>query len=447
MTQAGCSYEMVGSRARNYPDNPIVFTGRHEAYSGQRADHIRDGQDTNGNGVIDGSENPGIDIMMSTHSPDVVLLHIGSNDMNGGESVASTVSEILDIINKILTANSNAKIFVANVIPWYGSSSQFNSDVPGSVQLLGTQLTTAVNNLNNPNVVLTDVRSGFTQSMMQADLFHPNTTGEAHIADAFIDEIDNFYSCASQPIDLIEPETFISVPSVSSTVNSTTTYSGHATDAGGSGFDKVWIAIRDNADNWYNFTNGSFGAITQGGVNVGITNATLSKTTTTDTDWSITTTLPAGAYTFFALAIDNAGNDAFHNTGLAVWPVNRGFSVEASDSVKPVAETTSPSDGHEIAASLTNITGTASDNDSGVSAVRVRVQRLGVLPSLFWNGNTWTTTSTYINANLDASSTSWTLPNVDLSVPANYRIRVIAQDNAGNSANALDNPKTDFSVQ
>ena len=150
--------------------------------------------------------------------------------------------------------------------------------------------------------------------MMIADLIHPNNIGEAHIADAFLSALDTAYpnidfTCGAPTVDLIAPETFITVPAAGSNVGGTTTYSGSATDTGGSGFDRVRIAIRDdNANNWYNFTNGTFGAISQGGVEVGITSATLFNTTIGDTDWRISITLPEGDYSFFALAVDNAGN-------------------------------------------------------------------------------------------------------------------------------------------
>ena len=72
LSQSGCNFQMVGSRTRNDPENPFVFGGRHEGYSGHRADHF-----LTGNGP-----NAGINAMMAAQNPDVVLLHVGSNDMN-----------------------------------------------------------------------------------------------------------------------------------------------------------------------------------------------------------------------------------------------------------------------------------------------------------------------------------------------------------------------------
>lgn len=129
--------------------------------------------------------------------------------------------------------------------------------------------------------------------------------------------------------DQAAPDTFITVPIMDYTADTTTTYQGYATDAtGGSGFDRVDIAIRDSTTElWYDFTKNTFGPISDADGNlVGITASTLSNTTSNYTEWSISITLPAGRYQFFALAIDNAGNSQYSGTG--VWPVNTSFNVK-----------------------------------------------------------------------------------------------------------------------
>ena len=433
---------MVGSKLNN--ETPTGFQSPHEGYSGHPANRFLPGQTQGGN--------PGIDVMMS-QSPDVVLLHLGSNDMRLAQSISGTANEIDQIVTRIWANNSAAEVFVANVIPWYGTSST-NSNVQSDIQQLGTAIETWVTNKADSRLHLVDVRSQYSPNMMISDLIHPNAVGEAHIADAFLDALDiafpnTDFSCGAPTVDLIAPETFIAVPADGSSVNETTTFSGTATDTGGSGFDKVWIAIRDeNSSQWYNFTNGTFGSISQGGVDVGITDANLSNTTTTSTDWAITATLPTGDYTFFALSFDNAGNDAFHGRGLSVWPINHAFSIANTDIEAPTAAVTSPADNSTISPNgSADITGTAFDADSGISRVRVRVQQLGITPRLYWNGNAWTESSAYPDATVNENGTAWTLPGVDLTNPGNYRIHIYAYDNAGNIATSADNPRTGFSTE
>ena len=440
LAQSECSFEMVGSKLNN--ETSTSFRSPHEGYSGHPADRFINGHLNSGN--------PGIDVMMSSQSPDTVLIHLGSNDMRLGQDASDTVNEIDQIVTKIWSTNPQAEVFVANVIPWFGTSST-SATVEADVASLGTAIEQWANNKNNPLLHLVDVRSQFSPSMMISDLIHPNAIGEAHIADAFYDSLSTVLGCDQSTIDVIAPETFISVPSNGSGVDGTTNYRGFATDAGGSGFDRVQVAIgiqNGNSDpnQWYNFTTGTFGPITQNGVDVGITNANLTNTTNTRTNWSITASLPPGDYTFFALAVDNEGNDAFHNSGLSVWPANNDYKIVAVDTTNPIAETTSPADGSSLAPSTLDVTGTLFDADSGANRVRVRIRQIGVSPSLFWNGSVWTGSSTWVDATLNSNTTSWTLPNVDLTNSGNYRVQLLAYDNAGNIASASENPVTAFSV-
>lgn len=373
VSQSNCNYEMVGSKSKTYTGNgaPSAFNGLHEGWSGQKANQIRDGLDSNSNGTIDRWENSGIDSMMATHSPDVVLLHFGSNDMRVGETPASTVTETKDIISRILNANGNATVLVANVIPWYA-----NSTIDSRIKTFRSQLTTAIIAMGNPKVILADVASNYTKAMMQTDLVHPNDSGESHIANAFFKSFNNANLCANNAGDFAAPVTHITIPGNAATADSSFNYTGYATDTGGSGFKKVRIAIQDrNSRQWYNFSDSTFGPIVKSGVEIGITNATLSNTTIPKTNWYINVALPAGDYTFYALAVDNAGNDAYTGKGLAVWPVNKNFKVSAvvADEVAPTTTITYPNRDDSILPAAT-ITGTASDNGgSGLDYIRLLI--------------------------------------------------------------------------
>ena len=439
LDQSGCDYRMVGSRNTNDPENPTVFIGRHEGYSANRADHF----------ILGNGPNAGIDAMMAAQSPDVVMLHLGSNDMNQSQTQRSTVLEIENIISRILSANGNAIILVANVIPWFGSSN--NPDITDDIRRLGNQIISSVAAMGNPNVILVDVRSGFSQSDMQQDLIHPNVDGENRIADAFAEAFENSGVCAQ--FDVIDPATFISTPSAGGSVSTNASFSGTATDAGGAGINRVQIAIERISDDptidseWLHFegaNEGGFGPISINGVDVGITNTNLTNTSLTSANWNFSTTLPAGNnYRVYVLAVDNAGNDAFHGNGLEVWPVNHGFTVNSPDNTDPSAAITSPGVSSTIAPANRNVTGTSFDADSGVDNVRVQIQRLDTSPRQYWNGSVWTTAAGFVDASVSANGSTWSLANVDLTNPGSYRVRLRAEDNA---SNLFTGPFTRFTV-
>ena len=140
--------------------------------------------------------------------------------------------------------------------------------------------------------------------------------------------------------------------------------------------------------------------------------------------------------------MDNAGNVA----GRLANPRST-FNVAVADSTDPIAQVANPIAGATIAAAVRPITGTASDNASGVDRVSVLIQNLSVSPAVFWNGSVWTTTPTFVTANLNVPGTIWSVPNVDLTTTGNYRVSMVAVDNAGNVATRAENPISSFTVQ
>ena len=176
---AGCRYTMVGSQQTNLGHR--TFVSPHEGYNGHRADHFLTGLNNFA------GNNEGVSVAMNRLSPNLVLLHLGTNDMLQNQNVADTVAEIDQIISIILDAG--ADVLVANVIPVFGFSAQTRT------QQLGDQLQRYVNQLGNSRVRIVDVRSGFTNAMMLSDNLHPNTAGEAHIARAFFNAVQNAGKC------------------------------------------------------------------------------------------------------------------------------------------------------------------------------------------------------------------------------------------------------------
>ena len=178
---AGCSYRMVGSQSQSLRDTG--YYGAHEGYSGHTADYFLTGRQT------DSGSNPGIANVINYQSPDLVLLHIGSVDLWKGQTVESTVADIASVLNTIHQNKPDTVIVVANLIPWFNDTG--DSNLPNAIRSLGNRVQELVRNSNNPLISIADVRSGFTEDMMQSDMVHPNLDGDTHIANAIF---DSFYS-------------------------------------------------------------------------------------------------------------------------------------------------------------------------------------------------------------------------------------------------------------
>ena len=189
VTGDGWGWNGVESCIVSASSNVEPYVGAHEGYSSHRADHFLTGN------VTSVGDNAGISVAMETYTPDVVLLHVGSVDMFHEQTVASTVTDIDNVLNAIYQAKSDTLVLIANVIPWYSENPY--PAIGEDIEAVGDGVEALVASRFDPLLKVVDVRSGFTQAMMLNDLIHPNDTGEAHIADAFMSVYQPLAGCAA----------------------------------------------------------------------------------------------------------------------------------------------------------------------------------------------------------------------------------------------------------
>lgn len=349
LQDAGCAPETRGSQPSATDPWP------HEGYSGHRADHFL------GNGL---GINPGIEATLAIYSPpgdpaDVVLLHIGTNDLIWQQSVSSTLDDIDDIIDIIKTDSPSTRIYVANVVPLYvlvdttGNNrldTGTDSDGDGFYDISNSEADALAagieaNYANDPDVVVVDVRTGFRPTDMVTDGIHPSEdetsdprsdSGEHHLAVAFAAALEAEGDCVPDSTDDAFPLANILSPVSGEDIAGPVTISGQAIDTGGSGFDRVRLAILDgkrvdfpancNGCMWWNFDTEQFGSFDS--INANPNPPPPTELNYLQWDASAPIKLPAGEFTVFALAIDNDGNQNYFN--FESWPERTVFTVSAS---------------------------------------------------------------------------------------------------------------------
>ena len=138
--------------------------------------------------------------------------------------------------------------------------------------------------------------------------------------------------------------------------------------------------------------------------------------------------------------------DSHYNLGADAAPAvdTTDPSMSFSSLTTATGTATPLTDGTTIGASTNTISGTASDDLSGVNRVRVRIQRVGT--STYWDGNAFTNGAKWNEASLSNNNETWTLSDVGFINPADYLIQVAVYDNAGNIAWAFENPSATITV-
>ena len=114
--------------------------------------------------------------------PDIVLLHIGTNDLLRDDTTASVLADIDRLLAIIRGRNPNAIIVLAQIIgmttqSFTDKARMLNAAMPAFV---ASRTTTA-----SP-LYLVDQMAGFAPATMTYDGTHPNEEGEAVIADVWL---------------------------------------------------------------------------------------------------------------------------------------------------------------------------------------------------------------------------------------------------------------------
>jgi hypothetical protein len=177
LTGGGYDFDFVGSKADgSFPDP------NHEGRDGWKADEILYGRPSV---PAEGK----LADWLNTDQPDVVLLHIGTNDITWGDENAGEVSDILDVIDAYEVANNkDVTVILALIInrnPYNYATTQFNGDVNNM----------ALNRIaNGDDIIIVDMESALNYSTDMYDNVHPNDNGYAKMANVWRSALVGYFS-------------------------------------------------------------------------------------------------------------------------------------------------------------------------------------------------------------------------------------------------------------
>lgn len=167
LTGAGRDVAFVGGLTSGIP---LDFDRDHEGHSGWRADQIRDN----------------IYNWLVANPAEIVLLHIGTNDISGGNQ---DVQEVADILNNIdqyeLDNTTSVKVLLARIILRGDSLNPQTIAFNDAVEAMALLRIGA-----GDDIVLVDQENALTYPADLADPVHPNDSGYGQMADAWFAVLD-----------------------------------------------------------------------------------------------------------------------------------------------------------------------------------------------------------------------------------------------------------------
>ncbi len=187
-------FDFVGSMTDNNggnPDWPLykgnAFDRDHEGHWGWRVDEILNEATWDAQGKLHE--------WLQTYTPDIALIHLGSNDMFQGDDIAETIGELDMVIDSLRGDNPAVRILLAQLIP------TTRSEEP-QIQALNEEIAAlaAAKHTENAPVALVDQWTGYDAAGDNFDGVHPNASGEEKMATKWFDAMRRFLGVAAPSI-------------------------------------------------------------------------------------------------------------------------------------------------------------------------------------------------------------------------------------------------------
>jgi lysophospholipase L1-like esterase len=184
LTGGGYNFDFVGCKVDgSFPDP------NHEGRDGWKANELLNGRPSV---PAEGK----LADWLSKDQPDVILLHIGTNDITGGDQSANEVNAILDVIDAYEDASDkNVTVILALIInrsidspsTKRSQTTQFNSDV--NIMATGRVA-------NGDDIIIVDMESAldYNVGVDMADEVHPNDNGYIKMANVWYIALAEYFS-------------------------------------------------------------------------------------------------------------------------------------------------------------------------------------------------------------------------------------------------------------
>jgi lysophospholipase L1-like esterase len=195
LSKKNYDFDFVGSRASG-----TFLDNQHEGVSGNKTSDWYY-KDSNNNVVVDN-----ITQAITTYAPDVVLIHIGTNDLlaRGDNLIPEKVKErTYQIVDKILELNSETKVILAKIISYNGpdkASESYDQENRNRIDYYNYQLQWVYDNYyyKSPRLKLADMYTALTIDYMGEaggthfmDTTHPNQAGSDIMAKRWFDALND----------------------------------------------------------------------------------------------------------------------------------------------------------------------------------------------------------------------------------------------------------------
>jgi|GEM_PF-4162335 len=170
LTAEGYSVNFIGTQTDGAPTD---FDRNHEGHSGWSANQVRDNMNS----------------WLLANPADIILLHIGTNDLSTGQSAAGVVAEVGQILDRIDARSTATVVFLARIINRNDSFSTVTTQYNNLLQsLANTRIA------NGDRIVVVNQETALNYQTDMADAVHPNDAGYVKMGQRWSSALSDYLS-------------------------------------------------------------------------------------------------------------------------------------------------------------------------------------------------------------------------------------------------------------
>ena len=199
LDQNGYNVDLVGPEGKDsssftYNGKSVKYDDNHAGYSGYTIVDLPGGWMGQLNGILETMQ--GGDYI-TKYSPDIILLQIGTNDVNNGHVTDSEdhLHTLLDYLRDKMPANG--KIFLTTIPDLGNSGWGNNSSKNGDIAKYNEIVKRVANEYSSKNVIFADIHSVIDGTKDLADGVHPNAGGYEKMGKYWYDTLTPYLSVSS----------------------------------------------------------------------------------------------------------------------------------------------------------------------------------------------------------------------------------------------------------
>jgi lysophospholipase L1-like esterase len=381
-TRFGAGIDLVGSLSNN---NVGVTDPQHEGHSGWRTDQI--------NGSVSG--------WVNTYQPDIILYHIGTNDVLQRYASSHMITNLDQSLGKIFAARPSTHVVLASLIPMWGppgtwtppTRTELNNAIPGLV----TKYKGQGRNIHYANMATGNF---FSDNRDFPDGVHPNLQGYTKMANVWEPIMRTIMGSSVTPPPGPTPPPPTPVGQISQTNNLLTgkSFTSSASDSTSEPGNPISnVNDKNEATRWISVPQDNTTLSTDLGANYTLTGVSVMWAANTVRNYELQVSTNNSTWTTVASGVtNNSASQVIHTGSFTATPTGRYFRILArdrwvasygnsiyeigvygtlastTDTTPPTVSLTAPANGAAITASdivpTATLTATASDN-TGVTKV------------------------------------------------------------------------------